>query len=130
MKNTIFAVALVSAIIIITVLTMSFFRENPDVSFKKDENVYYQAPTPQFDFELQIVTSEANFWDRYAALKATEAPEEEGTGEDAVFTDENGNPVTMIPDTAEDGAEVTAVPEETEEEVTTKILQGFRKSSR
>ena len=128
MKNTIFAVALVSAIIIITVLTMSFFKENPDVSFKKDENVYYQAPTPQFDFELQIVTSEANFWDRYAALKATEAPEDENAGENADVTDENGNPVTMVPAEGEDGAAVTAIPEETEEEVTTKILPGFKRS--
>ena len=127
MKNTIFAVALVSAIIIITVLVMSFFKENPDVSFTKDENVYYQAPTPQFDFELQIVTSEANFWDRYAALKATEAPEEENGGENPDITDENGNPVTMVPSEGEDAA-VTAIPEETEEEVTTKILPGFKRS--
>ncbi len=115
MKNTILLVSIISAAIIFLVITISFFKENPDVSLKKDE---YTAPVnaQPFDLELSIVTSEANFWDRVAGLKATEAPEVYVTDENgAVVTGEDGEPVS-----ADENAAVASVPEEDEEaEVTT-----------
>ena len=114
MKNTILLVSIISAAIIFLVITISFFKENPDVSLKKDE---YTPPAnvQPFDLELSIVTSEANFWDRVAGLKATEATEVYVTDENgAVVTGEDGEPVI-----ADENAEVTSVPEESgEAEVT------------
>ncbi|MBP1567849.1 MAG: hypothetical protein J6U36_04295, partial [Oscillospiraceae bacterium] len=74
------------------------------------------ANVQPFDLELSIVTSEANFWDRVAGLKATEAPEVYVTDDSgAVVTGEDGEPVI-----ADENAEVTSVPEEGEVTEVTK----------
>jgi len=122
MKNTILLVSIISAAIIFLVITISFFKENPDVSLKKDE---YTPPAnvQPFDLELSIVTSEANFWDRVAGLKATEAPEVYVTDENgAVVTGEDGEPVI-----ADENAAVTSVSEEGEE---TEITQSKAKTKK
>ena len=109
-------------LIIFLVITISFFKENPDVSLKKDE---YTAPVnaQPFDLELSIVTSEANFWDRVAGLKATEAPEVYVTDENgAVVTGEDGEPVS-----ADENAAVTSVPEEDEEAAVTTLKTKTKK---
>ena len=71
MKNAIIMVSILCASIIFVVLLLSSARNSPE----KDYNSNYSSPVNDVDFELVIVTSEKNFWERVAALKATEAPE-------------------------------------------------------
>ncbi|WP_044973792.1 hypothetical protein [Ruminococcus sp. HUN007] len=119
MKNTIILVSIISAAIIFLVIAISFFKENPDVSLKRDE---YTRPVEiqPFDLELNIVTSEANFWERVAGLKATEAPEVFVTDENGeTVTDEEGNPVVY-----DENAAVTSVPEDEAEPEETTVKKG------
>ncbi|MDO5149986.1 MAG: hypothetical protein ACI4KB_02475 [Oscillospiraceae bacterium] len=100
MKNAIIMVSILCAVIIFTVLILSSAMENPEKNYNESENYGYSDLLKDADFELVIVTSEKNFWDRVAALKATEAPEF------IAVTDEEGNPVTD-----ENGNEVTCTAE-------------------
>lgn len=86
MKNTIILISLLSVAIVAAVIILSMANESQNHSYS-DTSDYY-TPSDNFDIELSIVTSEVNFWDRVAALKATEAPET------VIVTDESGNPVT------------------------------------
>ncbi len=114
MKNTIFIVSFLSVVIVLVVLLMSYAREN-DLDFSDTGDDYYRpAENLLPDLELYVVTSEANFWDRVAGLKATEAPEylpvtdEEGNA----VTDEEGNIVTEIPLSPEEASENDEIPAE------------------
>lgn len=125
MKNAIIMVSILSLAIVFTVLIISYAKESPDRSSLSPQN-QYSDPVQDFDFQLYIVTSEAKFWDRVAALKATEAPEI------TAMTDEDGNPVTdedgnIIPVNSDDQSEeeynntpVTEIPDNNTAEDTTK----------
>ena len=93
MKNVIIAVTVLSLSIIAFVLIISYEPKEEEYIPTTYEDQPY---TPEF--ELQIVTTTADFWDRVAGLKKTE----ESSAEYITVTDENGNPVTD-----EEGNEVT-----------------------
>ena len=119
MKNAIIMVSILCASIIFVVLLLSSARNSPE----KDYNSNYSSPVNDVDFELVIVTSEKNFWERVAALKATEAPEfiavtdEEGNP----VTDENGNEVTCTAEIQyEENSGVTGSPDEESEKPVTE----------
>lgn len=100
MKNAIFIVTMISLTIIFLVFFLTFQKEHPEIKYDVPDTYQNQTPDQNLSFSFAIVTSEPNFWDRVAALKTTEALEEETP----VLTDEEGNPVTD-----EEGNPVTAV---------------------
>ena len=114
MKTTITIVSMLSAIIILTVIVMTFFKDNPEVSFTKDTASYNYNNSSKsnlldgVDFELYIVTSEMNIWGELSKLKTTEASEV------PAVTDEDGN-VLAGPAAGDEQAAVTEVPDENAE---------------
>lgn len=85
MKNVIIAVTVLSLSIIAFVLIISYEPKEEEYIPPTYEDQPY---TPEF--ELQIVTTTADFWDRVAGLKKTE----ESSAEYITITDENGETVT------------------------------------
>lgn len=114
MKNTILAVSIISALIVLMVLLMSYTKENNldlSNSFRKDNSYQDDSyrPVPDIEFDLEIVTEKPDIWNQIAGLKATEPPV---TG---VPGDENiAGPVNN------EQPEVTDTPESPEEQEVTE----------
>lgn len=106
MKNTIILVAFISALIVMTVLTIAFFKENPDVSITSsgkntDVPVKKQKVLDGLEYELTIDEGEESIWSQMAKLKKSK--ESENTGETAGPVQEENS--------EENEPEVTAVTE-------------------
>lgn len=108
MKNTIIIVAFISALIVMTVLSISFFRENPDVSISSgNKNINAPVKKPGvldgIDYELKIDEKEESIWAQMARIKKSK------NSENATESDQTAGPVQE--DAAEENEpEVTAPP--------------------